>query len=354
MSRPTLVELDLRLPPLVATSVGSLPAPPALREARRAHAQGTLGDSALADQIQQARAYWIQAQERLAMDVLVDGALDGHDVVTRFTDRLEGFAAGGLVRIYGNRYRHKPLITGPIAWRAPIGVDDWRAVQSLTQRPVKARVTGPYTLMQWSFLGYYGTRDAACLAIAAALRHELDALVAAGARLIQVDEPALADPGAEWPLAADALRMVTDGLGAYVMAHTCREADATLASTSADLTLPVDNVDVLPLAIVEAPAPSGDATLGILSSRLSAPPPSIELERDLQGAIARYGSDHLWISPDCGLAHVSPETAEAHLEAIVRTVAAARAALPGGSPIAAATAPEPEHDGVTVPESTEE
>jgi len=335
MNRPGLAELGVHLPPLAVTSAGALPATPTLREARRAHARAVLSDAELAEEAQRAGEYWIAVQDRLGVDVLVDGDLDARDLVCRFADGLAGFTPGGLVRIYGDRYRRKPIIAGPVSWREPISVEGWQALQSLTTRPLKARVTGPYTLARWSFDAQYSSRAAACLAIAAALRQEVNALVAAGARVVQIDEPALAEPDAEWELAAEALRLVTTGVGAYVVAHTGQHGDSTAGELpSGRFGLPVDNLEIPGLGDPDGLPDGMHASIDVFAPGPRETPTSAAIDARLQAAVGAYGSERLWISSSWRLGAVSPDRAEAHLEAVVR----AAATLRGDSPAAEAAA----------------
>ena len=346
MNRPGLAELGVHLPPLAVTSAGALPATTALREARRAHARAVLSDAELAEEAQRACEHWIGVQDRLGVDVLVDGGLDARDLVCRFTDGLAGFTPGGLVRLYGDRYRRKPIIAGPVSWREPISIEGWQALQSLTTRPLKARVTGPYTLARWSFDAEYGSRAAACLAIAAALRQEVNALVAAGARVVQLDEPALAEPDAEWDLAAEAMRLVTTGIGAYVIAHTGASGDTRVSDSRCGL--PVDNLDVADLEGLDGLPEAMHATIDVFAPGTPEAPTSDAIDARLQGAVGAYGRERLWVSSSWRLGSVTPDRAEAHLEALVRAAASLRDgstttdAAPAESPMATAEAPTEE------------
>jgi 5-methyltetrahydropteroyltriglutamate--homocysteine methyltransferase len=312
----------MSLPPLVTTSVGGLPPTPGLLEARLAHARGEVAEGDLAQATREAAAHWIRVQERVGLDVLVDPAPLRDDMVCRFTDALGGFSSGGLVRTYGNTFRRKPVCSGPVEWRGPITVAAWQELQALTTRPVKATLTGPYTLMDWSFLDYYPDRAAACLAIARALREEVAALAAAGARIVQIDEPALARSRAESGLAHEVLQVLLAGIDAYAIVHTCRESVA--GDSLAVLELPVDNVDLALTrnggdaahALAHLPA-TLHLSLGALAADRSEVPAAEELARRLRPIAAVRPLETLWITPDCRLEHSTPEIAEAQLTALV-------------------------------------
>jgi len=186
MSRVKLKALGLDLPLLPTTAVGSYPKPPELLEARIQFQRGAISRERLEDLERRATEFWIRTQEELGMDVLVDGEMYRGDMVAYFAERLPGFEIGGLVRSYGNRYYHKPIIVGPVEWPGPMTVRWWQFAQSLTDRPVKGMLTGPYTMMDWSFNEYYPDRKSAALALARAIRREVEALIEAGARIIQI------------------------------------------------------------------------------------------------------------------------------------------------------------------------
>ena len=184
----------------------------------------------------------MRTQEELGLDVLVDGEQYRGDMVAYFAETMPGFARGGLVRSYGNRYYHKPVMVGPVRWPGPMTVDWWRWTQSLTTRPVKGMLTGPYTLMDWSFDDHYPDRKAACLALAREVRKEVEALLEAGVRIIQIDEPALSVRPDELGFAVEAMHLVVDGLPAYYVVHACFGAFETIYPGLLDL--PVDNLDL--------------------------------------------------------------------------------------------------------------
>src|ERR1700687_741366 len=137
MSREKLKSLGLDLPLFPTTSVGSFPKPDYLTRARADFAKGKLPAEELRALERKATKFWIQTQEKLGVDVLVDGEMYRGDMVAYLAERLPGFTEGGLVRSYGNRYYHKPIITGEVEWPGPVTVDWGKYAQSLTQKPGK-------------------------------------------------------------------------------------------------------------------------------------------------------------------------------------------------------------------------
>jgi 5-methyltetrahydropteroyltriglutamate--homocysteine methyltransferase len=264
--------------------------------------------------------------------VLVDGEQYRGDMVAYFAETMSGFARGGLVRSYGNRYYHKPVMVGPVRWPGPMTVDWWRWTQSLTTRPVKGMLTGPYTLMDWSFDDHYPDRMAACLALAREVRKEVEALLEAGVRIIQIDEPALSVRPDELGFAVDAMHLVVDGLPAYYVVHACFGAFETIYPGLLDL--PVDNLDLAIshsaldlLAMFEKDPFTKDLSLGVLDVHSH----SVEVADDVRSRIRRgttvLSAERIWVDPDCGLKTRTVEESRAKLGAMMSAVRATRAEL---------------------------
>jgi 5-methyltetrahydropteroyltriglutamate--homocysteine methyltransferase len=253
-------------------------------------------------------------------------------MVAYFAETLRGFARGGLVRSYGNRYYHKPVIVGPVQWPGPITVDWWRWTQSLTSRPVKGMLTGPYTIMDWSFDDYYPDRQAACLALAGEVRKELEALLEAGAKIVQIDEPALSVRPEELPFAVEAMHRVVDGLPAYYIVHACFGAFETIYPGL--LALPVDNLDLAIshsaldlLAMFEKNPFTKDLSLGVLDVHHHAVESTAEVRDRIRRGLDVLPAERIWIDPDCGLKTRTVAEARAKLAAMMTAVREVRAEL---------------------------
>ena len=332
MSREKLRKLGLDLPILPTSSVGSFPKPDYLIEARAQATRNAITKIELDRLERKATEFWVGIQEELGLDVLVDGEQYRGDMVAYFAETMPGFAKGGLVRSYGNRYYHKPVMTGPVRWPGPMTVDWWRWTQSLTSRPVKGMLTGPYTLMDWSFDDHYPDRRTACLALAREVRKEVEALLEAGVRIIQIDEPALSVRPDELPFAVEAMHLTVDGLAAYYVVHACFGAFETIYPGLLDL--PVDNLDLAIshsafdlLGMFKKDPFTKDLSLGVLDVHSH----TVEAAGDVQGRI-RHGTsvlpaDRIWVDPDCGLKTRTVEESRAKLSAMMAAVRAARAEL---------------------------
>lgn len=321
--REKLEKLGVNLPLLPITTVGSFPKPPYLIDARRKFATKLLGAEELKKLEEQATREWVALQEKIGLDVLVDGEVYRGDMATYFAQNLGGFKISGLVRSYGNRYYRKPIITGEVKWRGPITVDWWKFAQKLTKRPVKGMITGPYTMMDWSFNEYYPIRRDACLDLAKALHEEVVALSNAGARIIQIDEPALSVRPEELSGFVDeAMRMVTRGINAYFIIHCCYGAFEFIYPQMLDL--PVDNFDLemsnseLDLVELFHKYPfTKDMSFGVVDVHSHIVEDVGLVKKRIQQALEILDPEQLWVDPDCGLKTRTREETIGKLQAIV-------------------------------------
>lgn len=183
----------LKLPAFPTTTIGSFPQTREIREARRDWKAGKLDDAAYTEQMKQEIARCIRYQEEVELDVLVHGEAERNDMVEYFGELLEGFAFTrfGWVQSYGSRCVKPPIIFGDVRRPNPMTVEWARYAQSLTDKPVKGMLTGPVTILQWSFVRDDQPRSETCKQIALALRDEVRDLENAGIKVIQIDEPAL-------------------------------------------------------------------------------------------------------------------------------------------------------------------
>lgn len=332
MSRAKLASLGLDLPLLPTSTVGSFPKPDYLTEARAKAARNAIAPRDLDRLERQATEFWVRTQEELGVDVLVDGEQYRGDMVAYFAEHLGGFARGGLVRSYGNRYYHKPVIVGEVRWPGPMTVEWWRWTQSLTSRPVKGMLTGPYTLMDWSFNDHYPDRRRACLALASEVRKELEALLETGAKIVQIDEPALSVRPEELPFAVEAIHRVTDGLTAYYITHACFGAFETIYPGLLDL--PVDNLDLAIsqsaldlLAMFEKDPFTKDLSLGVLDVHSHVIEAPEEVRARIMRGVGVLPKERIWVDPDCGLKTRTVDEARGKLASMMTAVRVARAAL---------------------------
>jgi len=313
---------------LLTSTIGSFPKPEYLTKARAALAQGKIGEAELKAAEERATRETIALQEELGLDVLVDGEMYRGDMATYFAENTDGFAVSGLVRSYGNRYYRKPILTGPVRRRGPITVEWWKWAQSLTKKPMKAIITGPYTMMDWSFDEHYASRREACLDLARALHEEVRDLEAAGARWIQIDEPALSVRVDELDLAIAAMAIVTEGIRARTLTHICYGTFEQIYPRLLDLA-----VDEFDLAMADTGFALVDHFgkhpftkifgLGVFDVHTHVVEPVASMRAGIEKTLRYLPPERVTVVPDCGLKTRTWDEAKdklVHLVAAVKQV----------------------------------
>ncbi|MBD3757158.1 MAG: 5-methyltetrahydropteroyltriglutamate--homocysteine S-methyltransferase [Microbacterium sp.] len=309
---------SLGLPVLPTTTIGSFPQTGDIRRARAAHGRGELTAAAYAQFLRDEIARVIALQEDLGLDVLVHGEAERNDMVQYFAEHLDGFAVTqhGWVQSYGSRATRPSILWGDVARPAPITVDWARFAQSLSDKHVKGMLTGPVTILAWSFV-----RDDQPLAdtanqVALALRDEIADLEDAGIRIIQVDEPALrellplrrADQASYLDWSVRAFRIATAGAAAPTQIHThlCYSEFGVVIEAIAALDADVTSIEAArsrgevigDIAASGFAAGIGPGVYDIHSPRV---PSSAEIESLLRRAAAELPLRQVWVNPDCGL-----------------------------------------------------
>lgn len=311
---------------LLTTSVGSFGKPDYLQKARNANARGKVTNSELEELERKATEEWIRRQEDVGLDILVDGEMYRGDMVAYFAERLEGFRIGGLVRSYGNRYYHKPVIASKVSRPKAMTVDWFRFTQGLTDRPVKGMLTGPYTMLDWSYNEAYPTRRDAALALAEVVRQEAEDLERAGAKYIQIDEPAIHARPEEIDIAIEAMGVVTQNLKAKTVSHICYGDFAAIYPKV--LELPVDQLDLAMsnyeyrwLSLFDEHPFTKELAIGIVDVHSHRLETVDEAAEGIRKGLKYVPADKLLPHPDCGL---KTRTVEESLDKCRVVVEAAR------------------------------
>ena len=317
---------------LLTTTVGSFGKPDYLQKARNANARGKLGESELTELERQATEEWIRRQERLDIDILVDGEMYRGDMVAYFAERLEGFRIGGLVRSYGHRYYHKPIIASKVARPKPMTVVWFRFAQSLTDRPVKGMLTGPYTMLDWSYNEAYKTRRDAALALAEVVRQEAEDLQAAGAQYIQIDEPAIHARPEEIEIAIEAMGVVTQNLDAKTVSHICYGDFAAIYPKV--LELPVDQLDLAManygyrwLDLFDKNPFTKELAIGIVDVHTHETETVAVAAEGIRKGLRYVSKERLLPHPDCGLKTRSVDESEEKCRVVVEATKLVRKEL---------------------------
>ncbi|GAA0546239.1 5-methyltetrahydropteroyltriglutamate--homocysteine S-methyltransferase [Paractinoplanes ferrugineus] len=341
--RAAAQQARLGLPDLPTTTIGSFPQTAELRQARAALRAGTLDDAGYAALMRKEVEHVIRLQEALGLDVLVHGEPERNDMVQYFGEQLDGFAATdlGWVQSYGSRCVRPPIIYGDVARRRPMTVEWSTFAQSLTAKPVKGMLTGPVTILAWSFVRTDQPLADTADQVALALRDECHDLETAGITVIQVDEPALretlplrkADQKAYLDWAVGAFRLATSGVADDTQVHThlCYsefgEVITAIDALDADVTsieASRSKMEVLDdLAAIGYRRGVGPGVWDIHSPRV---PSHDEVIGSLRRAVAAVPAQRLWVNPDCGL----KTRGYAEVEASLKRLVAAAAVVRGG------------------------
>jgi 5-methyltetrahydropteroyltriglutamate--homocysteine methyltransferase len=324
--------VDLPGPGLWTTSVGSMPKPDYIIKARGQYARGEITRDALKELEMKATKEWIEFQDSIGTDLIVDGEQYRGDMVAFFAEELPGLDIGGLVRSYGNRYYRKPIATGPIGRDKPITVDWWKYSQSLTDKPVKGMLTGPYTICDWSFNEHYATRRDFVLDLAKVIRDEALDLEKAGAKYIQIDEPAASTRMDELDLVIEAMAVVTEPLSAHTITHICYGDFHNAYPKMLDI--PVDQIDLefanSDFSLLDEFSDNPFTKyvgLGISDVHTHAIEPVEQLVDGIRRSLKHIPPERMFVDPDCGLKTRTVDEAKEKLANIEQAVEIAKSEL---------------------------
>ncbi len=316
--RATVQQTKLNLPLFPTTTIGSFPQTSDIRRVRQQYKSGQISDSDYQQRIRAEIADAVQRQETLKIDVLVHGEAERNDMVEYFGEQLAGYAftSNGWVQSYGSRCVKPPIIFGDV-WRPRAMTVDWTSyAQSLTSRPVKGMLTGPMTMLCWSFVRDDQPRKTTAMQIALALRDEVLDLEAAGISIIQVDEPAIREglplrqqQQAEYlDWAVKAFRLSTSGVrdDTQIHTHMCysqfNDIIAAIAALDADvITIETSRSDgelIQAFEHFDYPNAIGPGVYDIHSPAI---PREEDMIRLIKRAAEKIPAQRLWINPDCGL-----------------------------------------------------
>ena len=317
---------------LWTTSVGSFPKPDYILKARSAVARKEMDRAELKELEKKATREWVEFQDSIGTDLVVDGEMYRGDMVAFFAEEMPGLEIGGLVRSYGNRFYRKPIATGPVGRDKPMTVEWWEYAQSLTEAPVKGMLTGPYTICDWSFNEYYDTRRDFVLDLAKVVRDEALDLERAGAKYIQIDEPAASTRMDELDLVIEAMQIVTEPLEAHTITHICY-GDFHRAYPKM-LDIPVDQIDLefanSEYGLLEEFSDNPFTKyigLGISDVHTHEIEPVDEMVQGIRQTLKHIPPEHIFVDPDCGLKTRTVEEAKEKLSNIKKAVDVVKAEL---------------------------
>ncbi|HFD79487.1 MAG TPA: 5-methyltetrahydropteroyltriglutamate--homocysteine S-methyltransferase [Gammaproteobacteria bacterium] len=316
--RAALQRAWLKLPLFPTTTIGSFPQTPAIRAARRDYRRGVMGEAEYRERMRAEIADTIARQERLGLDVLVHGEPERADMAEYFGEWLDGFAitGNGWVQSYGSRCVKPPIIYGDVERPEAMTVEWIRFAASRSERPVKGMLTGPVTMLNWSFVRDDQPRADTCDQIALALRDEVLDLERAGIRVIQIDEAALREGlplrRADWPSylgrAVRAFRLSAAGVADDTQIHThmCysefNDIIESIAAMDADvITIETSRSDMALLEVFERFEYPNEIGPGVYDIHSPNVPEVRDMVALLRRAAQHIPAERLWVNPDCGL-----------------------------------------------------
>ncbi|MCZ6611009.1 MAG: 5-methyltetrahydropteroyltriglutamate--homocysteine S-methyltransferase [Planctomycetota bacterium] len=342
--RRLLQKQKLGLPRFPTTTIGSFPQTPQMRTNRAALRNGKITREQYERFLEAEIAETIRFQEEIGLDVLVHGEPERNDMVQYFGEQLTGFAftQQAWVQSYGSRYVRPPIIYGDVSRPQPMTVRWATYAASLTDKPIKAMLTGPITMLQWSFVRDDQSRRDTARQIALAVRDEVGDLEAAGIGVIQIDEPAIREGlplrRHDWPAylewAVECFRIASSGVrdDTQIHTHMCYaefndivEAIAALDADVISIESSRSQMELLDaFESYEYPNEIGPGVYDIHSPRI----PSAEEMRELLSRATRYlSADQVWVNPDCGLKTRCWEEIRPALRNMVQAAQAMRAEL---------------------------
>ncbi|KQZ82739.1 5-methyltetrahydropteroyltriglutamate--homocysteine S-methyltransferase [Pseudomonas sp. Root562] len=328
----------LKLPAFPTTTIGSFPQTASIRLARQAHKQGKLSVNDYTDAMRHEIRHSIQVQEQLGLDVLVHGEAERNDMVEYFAEQLDGYAFTrfGWVQSYGSRCVKPAIIYGDLSRPKAMTVDWISYAQSQTDKVMKGMLTGPVTMLMWSFPREDISRKVQAQQLALALRDEVLDLEAAGIKIVQIDEAAFREGlplrRAQWQeyldWAVHAFRLSASGVRDETQVHThmCysefNDVIEAIAAMDADvITIETSRSDMELLEAFKAFDYPNDIGPGVYDIHSPRVPDTAEMVKLMAKAVQRIPAERLWVNPDCGLkTRAWPETEAA----LVNMVAAAR------------------------------
>ncbi len=307
-----------KLPAFPTTTIGSFPQTPEVRQARSAHAKGGLDDAQYEAFLREETERAIRWQEEIGIDVLVHGEFERNDMVQYFGEQLSGFAftKHGWVQSYGSRYVRPPVLFGDVTRPKAMTVEWWQYAQSLTSKPVKGMLTGPVTILNWSFVRDDQPRAQSCRQIALAIRDEVADLEAAGCRMIQIDEAALREGlplrRRDWQTyldwAVESFRLCASGVADETQVHThmCYSEfndimDAIAAMDADVISIETSRSKMELLDVFKSKKYPNEIGPGVYDIHSPRVPDVGEMTELLSLARQRLDDAQIWINPDCGL-----------------------------------------------------
>ena len=324
---------------LLTTVVGSYPKPKWLNRAKelaedddRAFDEDNLGEA-----LDDAARLITDEHARAGIDVVADGEMRRNEMVEYFADRIEGYEFNGPVKVWGHNYFDKPSVAGEVIYDEPWLVDEFEFTTGVTDRPVKVPITGPYTLASWSFNEHYDSEAELAYELADLVNEEINALVSAGARYIQIDEPALATTPDDHAIVGECLEHIAEGVPEDVRLglHVCYGDYSRIYPEILDM--PVHEYDLElandgyeQLDVFKEPQFDKDLALGVVDVHTAEVESVEEIKENITKGFEVVPPEQLTVSPDCGLKLLPRDAAYRKMENMVQAAREVESELDAG------------------------
>ncbi|MFC6724500.1 methionine synthase [Halobium palmae] len=324
---------------LLTTVVGSYPKPKWLnRVAELAEDDGSKFDDADLDEAHDDACRLVTDEhERAGLDTVVDGEMRREEMVEFFAHRIDGYEFHGPVKVWGHNYFDKPSVSGEVAYDEPWLVDEFEFTASVAERPVKVPITGPYTLANWAFNEHYDTEEELAYALADLVNEEIEKLVAAGARYVQIDEPALATTPDDHAIVGECLERIVADVDEDVRVglHVCYGDYSRIYPELNEF--PIDEFDVElcngdyeQIDVFADGEFAPDLGLGVVDAHTAEVEPVEEIKENILQGLKVVPPEKLTVSPDCGLKLLPREVAYGKMENMVEATREVEAELDAG------------------------
>lgn len=300
--------------PLPTTVVGSYPKPKWLNRLIKEYAEKGISKEVMEQAYVDSIKAVVKDHEVAGVDILWDGEMRRDEMTSYFAEHIDGFRIYGDVRVWGNNYYKKPAIVDEIRYRDELTISDYKFLKAITKNYIKVPITGPYTIVDWSFNEFYRKKEEAVYALAEVINKELKGLVNAGADYIQIDDPAISTHPDEIEIAKKSIEIATRGVKAYLGIHICYGDYSKLYPEI--LEFPVNQLDFelanknfKDIVIFKQHEFTKDIGFGCVDVHTNRVETVNEIKENITKAFDIVEPERVYVDPDCGLKLLPSETA---------------------------------------------
>jgi len=299
---------------LPTTVVGSYPKPRWLNHLIREYTEGKISEKIMERAYQDSIKAVVKEHELAGVDILWDGEMRREEMTSYFAEHIDGFKIYGEVRVWGNNYYKKPAIVDELRYGDELTIQDYKFLREITENRIKVPITGPYTIVDWSFNEFYKSKEDAVYALADVINKELKGLVRAGAEYIQIDDPAISTHPDEIEIAKNSIEIATRGVNAYLGIHICYGDYSKIYPDI--LEFPVNQLDFelanknfRDIEIFKRYDFTKDIGFGCVDVHTKHVESVEEIQENIRKAFQLVEPKNVYVDPDCGLKLLPSEVA---------------------------------------------